>query len=103
MKKINSPMLVGKFVDVLKCPLCESDLRVVELNSLVCRKKHTFDFAKQGYLNLLARPSSTTQYNKELFEARHHIIMESNLYSPLHEAIAEVIKKHFAVSGSCEP
>ena len=97
MKKINSPMLVGKFVDALRCPLCESDLRVVDMNSLVCRKKHTFDFSKQGYLNLLTRPSSTTQYNKELFEARHNIITESNLYSPLHEAIARVIKKHFVV------
>lgn len=99
MKKINSAMLVGKFVDALKCPLCENDMRVADLKSLVCKKKHTFDFAKQGYVNLLSRPASTTQYNKELFGARHNIVFHSNLYRPMHEAMQTVITEFMDVSA----
>lgn len=97
-QQMSGAKLVGKYVDTFQCPLCQSELRVVDMKSVVCMKKHTFDFAKQGYLNVLVRPSSKSQYNKELFAARHHIIMESNLYSPLHEAMETVITKHMVVS-----
>jgi len=36
----------------------------------------------------------TSDYGKELFEARNKIITESNLYSPLHKAVAKIIKVH---------
>ena len=90
-KKIKSAELVSEFVAAFRCPLCKSSMRVVDLKSLICSKNHTFDFTKQGYVNLMTR-SSTSHYKKELFEARRKIIMESDLYTFVHEAIARSIK-----------
>lgn len=97
-KKIKSAELVNKFINAFKCPVCEGPMRVVELKSLKCSKNHTFDFTKQGYLNLMTHPSNS-HYNKELFEARHKIIIESNLYNPIHEAITKAIEEYLPVSA----
>ncbi|KZM54072.1 methyltransferase domain-containing protein [Aeribacillus pallidus] len=96
-KKIKSAELVSEFVAAFRCPLCKSSMRVVDLKSLICSKNHTFDFTKQGYVNLMTR-SSTSHYKKELFEARRKIIMESDLYTFVHEAIATSIKEYMDVS-----
>lgn len=92
-KKIKSAQFANEFKHVFQCPVCKSSMEVVDFKSLVCRKNHSFDFAKQGYVNMLTR-SVQSQYDKELFLARNQIIMESNLYSPLHEKLSEVIWKH---------
>ncbi|QWU15267.1 23S rRNA (guanine745-N1)-methyltransferase [Paenibacillus sophorae] len=76
-----------------KCPLCESPMRVADFKSLICSRNHTFDFTKQGYLNLSARPVSG-KYTKELFEARRKIITESSLYASVHKEIARAIEEH---------
>lgn len=98
-KKAKSAELVKQLITAFKCPICESSVKVMELKSLVCTKNHTFDFAKQGYLNLLTHPSKS-QYNKDLFEARHKIIMESNLYTPMHEAVIKVINEYLDMTYS---
>lgn len=91
--KEKSAELVNKYVHVFSCPICKSPMKVTHLKSLVCLNNHTFDFAKQGYVNMLTR-STNSHYNKELFKARHQIIMESDLYALLHEKISEVINEH---------
>lgn len=96
-KEKNAEM-VSQFVEVFRCPLCKGSMKVVDLKSLMCSNNHTFDFAKQGYINMLNHPSSN-QYNKNLFAARHQIIMNSNLYSLLHERISKVIIEYVAVSN----
>lgn len=90
--KEKSAELVSKYVHVLSCPLCNSPFKVSNLKSLVCSNKHTFDFAKQGYVNMLTR-STNSHYNKELFKARHQIIMKSDLYILLHKKISKVINE----------
>lgn len=75
-------------------------MKVVAFESLICTNNHTFNFARQGYINMLNRPSRQ-RYDKVLFEARRKIITESNLYSPLHEKIGEIIEEHLA--KSCSP
>ncbi|MHA6252823.1 putative RNA methyltransferase [Oceanobacillus sp. CAU 1775] len=92
MNKKKPTELVRTFEGSFRCPLCESEIRINSDKSMVCTKNHTFDFAKQGYVNMLNR-AGNTQYNKELFTARHDIIIESNLYDVLHERISEVMKK----------
>lgn len=87
--KEKSIEVVKKYVHLFSCPLCKSTMKVVE-KSLICIKNHTFDFAKQGYLNMLIR-SANSQYDKELFKARKEIIMESDLFALLHQKISEVI------------
>jgi 23S rRNA (guanine745-N1)-methyltransferase len=95
--KIKSAEVFSEFVAAFRCPHCEGSLNVADLKSLKCSNNHTFDFAKQGYVNLMTHPSSS-HFNNKLFEARQKIIMESNLYASLHEKISKVIKEHMGVS-----
>lgn len=84
--------LVHRQEGLLECPLCKSEMEVRELKSVVCTNNHTFDFAKQGYINLLNQ-SGKSNYDKGLFSARHQIIMASELYEPLHQQILNLLKE----------
>ena len=90
-RKENAASLVQDYAEVFICPVCGDIVEVVELKSVVCPKRHTFDFAKQGYINVLTR-SMKVNYDKELFAARENIIMKHKLYDPLHTRLLEVIK-----------
>lgn len=91
-KKQGSAAYVQNYAFLLKCPLCGSEMEVVELSSLSCAKGHSFDFAKQGYVNMVTHPVKT-KYSKELFEARRRLMAEERFFEPLTELIAEVILK----------
>ncbi len=91
-KKINSAKRVSENISAFKCPLCESEMRVVDQKSLICSNNHTFDFAKQGYINLMIQQSNS-HYSKELFGARHNIINDTDLYAEMHKSISNVIKE----------
>lgn len=97
-KKVKSAERFSNFEEAFMCPLCEKSMKVIDFKSMICTKNHTFDFAKQGYVNLLTGPSNS-HYKKELFEARHKIIMESNLYTSMHAIIANVIMENMQVSS----
>ncbi|RYL97006.1 methyltransferase domain-containing protein [Sporolactobacillus sp. THM7-7] len=88
--KEKSAELVNKYVHVFSCPICKSPMEVTHLKSLVCLNNHTFDFAKQGYVNMLTH-AAHSHYDKQLFTARREIILKSGLYTFLHEKISEVI------------
>lgn len=92
-KRIQSAEQMSRLAFAFRCPLCASPVHVYDNKSLICAKNHTFDFAKQGFLNVLARPANS-KYSKELFEARQSIIMESGLFAPLQETLAKVISEH---------
>jgi 23S rRNA (guanine745-N1)-methyltransferase len=66
---------------------------VVDLKSLVCKKNHSFDFAKQGYVNLLSHPIKT-KYDKELFESRRKLMDLDNFYEPVIRSIVDFIQKY---------
>jgi len=96
--KERSVVLASRHEKLFRCPICTTSMKVVELKSLVCKNNHTFDFAKQGYINLLTR-SVQSQYDRELFEARKQIIVESGLYKSLHEKVAVVIHEKINASA----
>src|SRR5699024_9719006 len=62
----------------------------IHLKSLICPNNHTFDIARQGYLNLLTRQIQTN-YNRELFESRREIIVKSGLFDIFNEKITSII------------
>lgn len=90
-KRIMSAKNVRDHEAMFQCPLCGSDMRVSECKSLFCVNKHTFDFTRQGYLNLMTRPVKT-KYGKELFVARRRLV-ETGFFEPLSQAIAEIINQ----------
>ncbi|HHY14343.1 MAG TPA: methyltransferase domain-containing protein [Thermoanaerobacterales bacterium] len=88
-----SAEVVKQIVDIFGCPICQESMEVVAEKSIICSRNHTFDFARQGYINMLKRPSNQ-YYDKNLFESRRSIITESNLYASLHKIISEKITKY---------
>jgi 23S rRNA (guanine745-N1)-methyltransferase len=92
-KRIKSANYVSKNDAIFACPICQSTMKVLESKSLICSNQHTFDFAKQGYINFTAHPVKT-KYGKELFEARRKLITEGSFYKPLSHAIAKIINEH---------
>lgn len=91
-KKTKNAMYVSEFEYVFQCPICDASMQVVEWRSLVCENNHTFDFTKQGYVNLMTKQSKT-KYGKDLFEERHNLMAEKGFFTPLMETIATVIKQ----------
>lgn len=60
-------------VDCLICPHCGQVLRRME-NSLRCVNNHSFDLAKQGYVNLALQCKASENYSRERFRARRDIL-----------------------------
>ena len=79
--------------DLLVCPLCGQDLAARD-RALRCPGGHTFDLARQGYVNLLpgdARPG--TADTADMVAARHAFLAAGS-YAPLTRAVAEAAAEH---------
>ncbi|WP_234969309.1 putative RNA methyltransferase [Bacillus massilinigeriensis] len=96
--RIESAKYVSNFAAIFACPICKSSMKVIDFKSLICSNNHTFDFAKQGYLNF-ATHTGNTKYSKGLFEARRKLITEGAFYKPLSHAIAKIINERFFKSN----
>lgn len=92
-KKTKSAQDVRQWQSIFKCPVCGSPMKVIELKSLICSNYHTFDFTRQGYLNLTTHPAKN-KYSRELFEARRKMVAEEGFFVPLSYSIVEVINEH---------
>lgn len=74
---------------LFQCPICKTNMQVQENGNITCEQKHSFDIAKQGYVNFMTK-AIHSMYSKELFQSRYEII-QSGLYNPVHEKIANLI------------
>lgn len=86
---------IAHHASLLACPICSSPLVVQDLKSLMCTNRHTFDIAKQGYLNLLNQ-NNKTNYDKKLFEARRSVIADSGFFDQFNVALTETINEQTA-------
>ncbi|MFC3418669.1 putative RNA methyltransferase [Salinicoccus hispanicus] len=91
-KKERSAALVSEYAALIRCPVCGGDMHVDSLASLTCSTNHAFDFAKQGYVNMLNKPV-TTQYDQALFKNRRDFILESGFYEKMHEAVVDIMHR----------
>ena len=78
-------------VSLLRCPICKGALSQ-EGNSLLCAKRHCFDVARQGDVNL-APGRRADFYTKELFVSRA-AVLEGGVFDPVIEAIGGAIERH---------
>lgn len=75
------------------CPICNKDLIKWE-KSLVCSNNHCFDYARQGYINLLPvqqKKSLCPGDTREMLTARRNFLSKG-YYDPILERIEEYIK-----------
>jgi len=82
-----------KFKDasMLRCPVCKFQLHLRE-KSLVCDNRHSFDIAKQGYVNLLTGGKPINEYTKVSFQERQQIL-EKGMYAHILEAICAFMEE----------
>lgn len=76
---------------LLRCPLCGGAFSRRD-NSLVCEKRHTYDIARQGYVNFVPGQKEMF-YKKELFESRAKVF-EAGVYAPVVERLGEAINQY---------
>lgn len=88
---------------VLICPVCRKPLELSGLQgrSLVCEAGHSFDLAKQGYVNLY-RGKPINEYTKESFQERQ-VILEKGMYAHILEEICDFLRKISAPGGAPAP
>lgn len=74
----------------LACPVCGEPLER-DGRRLACQHGHSFDIARQGYVNLLrggGHGGAYGDYDRRTFEMRRHVF-DAGLYDPIAQAVAE--------------
>lgn len=80
------------------CPVCAAPLSPIN-GSYACPARHTFDIARQGYVNLLTgRAAQQHGDNKEMITARRDFLA-AGYYEPLMKEVADVACR-YATQGS---
>ncbi|WP_164515177.1 putative RNA methyltransferase [Paenibacillus lentus] len=70
------------------CPVCAATLRL-QGRSLICRKSHCFDIAKQGYVNFLLQ-APKEKYDKYLFQSRARI-SEAGVFKGITDRLSTIV------------
>ena len=75
---------------ILRCPLCGGAFSK-KVSSLVCEKRHTYDVARQGYVNFVPGQKDMF-YKKELFESRA-AVFAAGVYAPVVARVSEALDR----------
>ena len=89
---------------IYRCPVCQERLGV-NGRSLKCANNHSYDIAKEGYVNLLLANQKRSQEpgdNKIMVRHRRQFF-ETGLYDPLSEAINTAVQPFLASHSGVDP
>ncbi|MFT5840951.1 MAG: 23S rRNA (guanine745-N1)-methyltransferase [Flavobacteriales bacterium] len=78
-----------------KCPACSSVL-LLDNKVWVCTNGHSYDVAKEGYVNLLLVQNKNSKQpgdNKQMVNGRR-AFLEQGFYKPLADVITEIFNQH---------
>lgn len=84
-------MRFARGAELLACPVCGAAL-ALEGTSLRCAAGHSFDVARQGYVNLLTGGHRNQNYDRASFENRRQVFA-SGIYDGIADALCEVVAK----------
>lgn len=80
--------MIDSIDDLLRCPLCTLPVAVAQ-QAVRCPAGHSFDIARQGYVNLLTRPPKGANADtSEMIAARDRFLAAGH-YRPLADRLAE--------------
>jgi len=88
-KRAAGAALMNNNLSLFACPICQESMTIQEQGRMVCLANHSFDIAKQGYINMLTH-GAASKYSKELFESRKMVI-DSGIYDEVEDKIIELI------------
>ena len=89
-------------MSILSCPVCGEKLEVGE-RTCVCRNSHSFDRAKEGYLNLLLshqHKSKTPGDSPDSCRARR-AFLSSGYYEPLSDGVVSLLTDGTVLDACC--
>lgn len=78
---------------MFSCPVCGNNLEI-ENRTYKCPNRHSFDMAKEGYVNLLISNKSTdfSGDDKVMVQSRTKFL-DGGYYSPLRDKMCDILKK----------
>ena len=82
----------------LMCPLCGKELTRQE-RAWVCENRHSFDIARQGYVNLLPVQQKRSLQPGDTKEqvASRRAFLDGGFYAPIREELCRIAKDHSCV------
>jgi len=86
-------------VSALVCPVCRQTLAEAA-GALLCENGHTFDLARQGYVNLLAGGAQTGTADTPGMVAARATFLERGHYAPVADVLAEAAAQAVAPGAS---
>lgn len=83
----------------LICPVCGGTLSLID-KSYVCEKRHCYDIAKSGYVNLLMDNRSGKRHGDDaaMIKARRDFL-DRGFYEPLMNAVCDIAQEHLTTGG----
>lgn len=83
-------------MEKLLCPVCKKNMALVG-SSLRCENGHSFDLAKEGYVNLLtgSKAGASTGDNKDMARCRKSFL-DKGYFEPLAESLCQIINRENA-------
>ncbi|MFE6078389.1 putative RNA methyltransferase [Paenibacillus sp. NPDC057886] len=99
-RRERSAALIYPYIHMLKCPICHRTMTTISRDNIQCSSRHTFDLARQGYINFMTRFFKGS-YDKRLFTAKRNILSQTAIYTPLIDIIRDWIEGYS--NGSCQP
>ena len=79
-------------MSIFICPVCGDKLEITG-NTYICSKRHSFDKAKSGYVNLLLSKhiGKTVHGDNKLMVQARRSFLDKGYYSPLCEALCDAV------------
>lgn len=90
---------LGRCAQYLICPVCGATLSQAD-QTFKCPQAHSFDVAREGYVNLLlarGRRPKTLGDAREMLQARRRFL-DRGFYAPLSDTINEIVRVHLATA-----
>ncbi|MFD1672483.1 methyltransferase domain-containing protein [Agrilactobacillus yilanensis] len=86
-------------LNLLKCPICQSDFSSIQGITLTCVHGHSFDISKKGSVFFLNAPVKT-EYTTEMLIKRQKII-QAGLFQPVLARISTLLKGDRIIDAGC--
>lgn len=87
-------------MSVWSCPVC-GEILLTKEKSLVCKKGHSFDYARSGYVNLLpvSRKKTKAPGDNTLMVNARRSFLSHGYYKPMSDKLCEVIDSFMPYNG----
>ncbi len=87
-------------LNTLLCPICGLDFSSLQDRSVSCANGHSFDIARQGYLNLLTGHGTKFVPDTAAMVAARDAFLEAGHYRPLADGLVETVGPLLHASAS---